>query len=383
MDNSLPTYNDDSGINSLRGFAYQIRVFIYYLSQMDKDQQIEFETLEDVVIKNNYDSEKIDSTSSSFCSYFKTSKETKVVQVKRTKINTKTKDKLLFNWLILQSRNPSISKYILYTEDEYSNSSEIFYNSPKDLYKKVIASNSKANALISQVKEIYGDNLEAFITDYKKIQMKFKFISDKNIDKKILEGFSSHFSGTSDTFYLLRLKELLNYITGEILLAVHHRKAFICSFDTMMKKVEDIRSRIREDQYEPDFSSFKKFQNINLSSEEVLNSREYTQLLSCKLNEQRIEQHLLYLQYYEDIRFLFLENLKISTVENIEQTTYDNFLSVVEDLQSEDRDTPIKRLNETKKLSNSNVTKEQTRFGSCIYLTKEDIEDNKKISWVD
>ncbi|MEM5643090.1 hypothetical protein AAHB52_20905 [Bacillus toyonensis] len=45
--------NDESGIKSLSGFAYQIRVFVYYMSKMiGSNQQIEFETLEDVVVNN-------------------------------------------------------------------------------------------------------------------------------------------------------------------------------------------------------------------------------------------------------------------------------------------------------------------------------------------
>ena len=43
---------NNSGIFSLSGFAYQIKVFIYYMALLQKNQQIEFETLEDVNIKS-------------------------------------------------------------------------------------------------------------------------------------------------------------------------------------------------------------------------------------------------------------------------------------------------------------------------------------------
>jgi len=36
---------NDSGIQSLSGFAYQIRVFIYYMAQMENGASIEFETM--------------------------------------------------------------------------------------------------------------------------------------------------------------------------------------------------------------------------------------------------------------------------------------------------------------------------------------------------
>lgn len=39
---------DQSGINSLAGFAYQIKVFAYYAFDLKEDMQVEFETTEDV-----------------------------------------------------------------------------------------------------------------------------------------------------------------------------------------------------------------------------------------------------------------------------------------------------------------------------------------------
>ena len=35
---------DESGINSLGGFAYQIKVFVSYMLSMDEGMQAEFET---------------------------------------------------------------------------------------------------------------------------------------------------------------------------------------------------------------------------------------------------------------------------------------------------------------------------------------------------
>jgi hypothetical protein len=40
---------DQSGINSLAGFAYQIKVFAYYSFDLKEDTQIEFETIEDII----------------------------------------------------------------------------------------------------------------------------------------------------------------------------------------------------------------------------------------------------------------------------------------------------------------------------------------------
>ena len=41
-----------AGLSSLSGFSYQIKVFIFRLTQMQKGQQVEFETLDDVTVKS-------------------------------------------------------------------------------------------------------------------------------------------------------------------------------------------------------------------------------------------------------------------------------------------------------------------------------------------
>ncbi|MEM5643087.1 hypothetical protein AAHB52_20890 [Bacillus toyonensis] len=73
----------------------------------------------------------------------------------------------------------------------------------------------------------------------------------------------------------------------------------------------------------------------------------------------------------------------MNVVENIENTTYENFCSVKEELEADDEDSPVKRLNGTKKMDNSYVRNNQTRYGSCIYLIKDDIDEEIKISWED
>lgn len=383
MAQSQDIHNDDSGIKSLSGFAYQMRVFIYYMSQMCEGSQIEFETLEDVVINNNTNT-FLDNKSQSFRSLYKGTNGFYAIQVKRTKITNDTKDKLLYNWLLLQSSHKNIGKFILYTEAKYGNKGEIFDYSAEELYKKVITSKKKSSALVSKVKLEFKDNLEKFKTVYKYIEENYEFIPEENLNDKILEGFALHFrrNVVSEITYALRVKELIINITGEIISAIDNGESYVCSYYQMLKKIEEITIRVQDNIYNPDFIAFKKARRINLSDPNILRSREYLQLLKCNLSEKRIEEHLMYQQYYEDIRDRFLLDSKPNEVENIEEVTYENFCSVKDELQSEG-DLPIKRLNKTKDKHNYYALKNQTRYGSCIFLTKEDIEDDKKISWED
>ena len=57
----LETVNDKSGLYSLAGFAFQIRVFFFYALQLENNNSfVEFETLDDVTIKNRKDLETKD-----------------------------------------------------------------------------------------------------------------------------------------------------------------------------------------------------------------------------------------------------------------------------------------------------------------------------------
>ncbi|WP_208328191.1 hypothetical protein [Bacillus cereus] len=378
--------NDESGIRSLSGFAYQIRVFVYYMSEMIvNNQQIEFETLEDVVVNNKKVHVSMDEKSDSFRSLLRKSDGYYAIQVKRTKINVTTKKKLLFNWLLLESKDSDISEYILFTEDEYGNKGELFDIPHQELYEEVINSTKKSNALISKVKTEYINDPERFEKAYKKVEAKYNFVSEQNLNNKILNGYALHFrrSGISELIFALRVKELIMNITGDIIASVDSKRPYVCTFQQMMQKIEDISNRIKEEYYEPDFMSYKKARSVNLSDQSILHSREYLQLLKCNLTEKRIEEHLIYQQYYESIKYRLLEDNKLSVVENIENTTYENFCSVKEELEADDEDSPVKRLNGTKKMDNSYVRNNQTRYGSCIYLTKDDIDEELKISWED
>ncbi|SFM47757.1 hypothetical protein SAMN04487943_12112 [Gracilibacillus orientalis] len=381
--------DNGSGIRSLSGFAYQIRVFVYYMSKMSENGQIEFETIEDVAVRDKkIDADSLDKKSDSFRNLVEDKDRNGyyfAIQVKRTKIDNTSKLKILYNWLLLESSTTKISKYILFTEDKYGNTGKLFDISCEKLFEFVMKSNSKSNALISKVKLQYKNNYGKFKKAYDKLSTDYEFISDGKLDDRILDGFAFHFtrSGVSHLIYSLRVKELIQYINGEIISAVYNGDSYKCTFEDMMKKVEEISGRVKDSHYDPDYIAFRKSRQINLTDQAILQSREYLQLAKCKLSQQRIEEHLIYQQYYESIKDRFLEDNKLNFVDNIERTTYDNFCSVKEDLEEENKDTPLKRLNETKKMNNNYTQLDQTRFGSCISLTKKNVEEDIKISWED
>ena len=107
------------------------------------------------------------------------------------------------------------------------------------------------------------------------------------------------------------------------------------------------------------------------------------QLYACKLEEIRIERHLLFQEYYKSFRYRSLENNKLNIIESLEEATYDNFCDAKDFLKETNVDSPKTRLIKTKEKDNSYTNQNEIKFGSCIYLTR-DIETQELIiSWED
>lgn len=375
--------SDDSGIQSLGGFAYQILVFVYYLSTIDDGSQVEFETLEDVTINNSNLSDSIDKNSDVFKSLVKKENGYSAIQVKRTKVTDSKK--ILYNWLLLESRNSNITEYILFTDEKYGNKGDLFGHTSKKLFDIIKKSNKKSTALITKVKVAYNGDFKLFESAYKSIQQKYEFKSEDNLDEKIINGFSEifHRGGVGKFIYNLRVDEFIKNITADTLDSINKNKPYICTHQNLMQKSEDICNRIQEDKMDFNFSLFKKINKINLSDEKIANSREYKQLYACKLEEIRIERHLLFQEYYKSFKYRSLENNKLNIIESLEEATYDNFCDAKDFLKETNVDSPKTRLIKTKEKDNSYTNQNEIKFGSCIYLTR-DIETQELIiSWED
>lgn len=372
----------ESGVKSLGGFAYQIKVFTYYLSRLQHKEQIEFETLEDVNIRT-VQQEEIDKKSDSYKCIMKEEESNVAIQVKRTKISNASAEKILYNWLLTEKSHENISKYVLFSDEVYENQDIIFNRDIQKLFNKIKMSKKNANALITKVKKQFDDDFEEFETVYNSIKDKYEFKVMDGIDEQILNGYEVMFRriAVSETIYYMRVQELLRYVTMKIMQAVNKGQPFICTFSEFIGQIEEICKNIEENQVVLSYSMFKSSNTINWEDLKIVNSRECIQLNTCNLPKQSIEQHLMYKLYYESLRCLYMENNKVQRIDDIENTTYENydFLKVV--LQQENRDTPLNRLKDTKKASNSYTPNEQTKYGVAIYLTRDDIEAEKQISW--
>lgn len=396
MNNNMSKYNlfhsslggdflNNSGIYSLAGFIYQIKAFIYYLADLDENNQIGFEAYDDVSLskKDIAESQKTDKLSL-YNSIFDTSSGITAIQVKHTSLSTEDYEKVLFNWIILQNEKKEVNKFVLLVDKQYYNSDKVFPDDLTSLYNKIISSKSR-KGLIFQVKQIINNSYNTFEVICKKIQSAYSFQACEDIDEMIIKKYSVLLNrgGVAESTYKLRVVELMKHFQNDILEQIYNLNSYTCSYISFRHIIEEVCSNVKDDCYLPCYSVFKKSNKLDINCSDIISSRQYIQLKKCNLSDQMIKEYLIFESYYNSFKLRTLENLKLNTINDIEETTHYNFESVKAYLIANNNDQPINRLYNTIKSVNSYAPNDQTKSGSAIHLTKAETDESLLISWED
>lgn len=380
MTELMPITN--SGIVSLSGFAYQIKVFLLYLSQISEGQQVEFETLDDISVTDIRDNDKKED----FC--FKRVNDNDghimAIQVKQANVSTAIGRKVLYNWLLAYSAEPCIGKFLLCTEQGRSISEAVFNDRAEQEYQTIIESSESSTALVSRVKKIYGENFERFKTDYSFI-CEHREIKKLQIDSSLSLTLCQEFHATAGTvgpvFFNYRIRELFNRICSCIMDCALQRKPYVCTKNEFEQLCEEICNRISQDRFEPDYQAFCRNIEPLVQNKELMECREYRQLVACELPVPQIIAHIGWEQYYANIRQHYLSDARGDRITTTEDVAYYNHQNVIMELQEEGKDKPRLRLIKTKNCPISTLTNEFSRWGAYVYLTKENTQ--LQISWKD
>ena len=374
---------NDSGLSSLSGFSYQIKVFILRLTQLQLGQRVEFETLDDVAVRSLSSKDSI----SDSCFKWKVDETSsiEVFQVKQTNVSESVRRQVLYNWLLAYNQKPDISKFTLYVAQGYSINEKAFTNDSEKEYQTIIESDKAVTALVSRVKQIYKDDLTKFKRDYQTICSKSTIERLGDIDELIAEQLITPFHATAadigKTYFEKRIAELFTRICARIMDCAGQRSPYVCGHAEYMQLCEEICKDISPTQYTPDYEAFRQvFSQDDLTSE-ITNSREYRQLRYCKLSNSEILDHLSWEQYYQSIRQHYLADAKKDAISKTESIAHQNHKDVVYELQDENKDTPRLRLIKTKRCEISTLHDEFSRWGTYIFLTQNDLPN--KISWKD
>ena len=376
----------NSGIYSLAGFAYQIKVFIYYLSQLDTGYSIGYETFDDVAISNNNtNNQKLEDGLSTYNGLIKSSSDITALQVKHTKLSKEDFEKVLYNWIIIYNTTSYVKKYILVVDKTYKNENSLFPNDLRSLFDQITSSNKSSTALITQVKDIIKNDYELFTKICHDINSKYDFVEIDDIDTTIYNAYKSllNHGGVREGTYKLRIKELVEILQYAILNAISAGNPYICNYYEFKQLVEDVCSRISDILFQPDYCNFKKTNTVNLSDETMMQSRHYKQLKKCQLSDFLFKEYLIFEAYYNEYKIKIFSNFKTNTIDNIEDTAHFNFEEAKLDLISHNNDRPCHRLDNTVKKDNDHAPDKQIRYGAAIHLTKAETDKSLLISWED
>ena len=378
---------NNSGIYSLAGFAYQIKVFIYYLTQLQVNYAIGFETYDDIALqKSDTDCATQEGKLQTYNGIFDSPSGITALQVKHTTLSNDDYEKVLFNWIILNNSTTSVEKFVLLVDKSYGNTDSVFPTDLSYLYNKIINSTSNKNALITQVKEIINNDYTLFTQLCNNIKDRYSFKEIADIDNEILEIYKPIFNhgGVKDGTYILRIRDLAEKIQYALLENISQNHSYKCNYAMFKTLVEDVVARIKDDLYiPPDFSDFRRNSRVDIADTVISKSRQYIQLKKCAIPDSLIKEQLIFEEYYNAYKLRCLENIKSNNVEVIEQTTHFNFEMTKSNLQSNNNDTPNNRLYQTQKMENTYAQNDQIRNGSAIHLTKVDTAADMLISWED
>lgn len=381
MDNVVSATS--AGLNSLSGFSFQIKVFILMMTQLLDCQCVEFETLDDVVVKDIPSDEK----ASDCCIKTRENDKGKIVafQVKQTKVTDKTARQILYNWILALNENPQINSFELILDEGYLFTSKVFSNSAEKEFKIVQDSNSDVKALITRVKSKYKDNSDAFAKDFNYICANYSWRNLNDIDQLIANElclpFHSSLADAAKPHFNKRIEELFTRVCARIIECAGKRIPYKCSFAEYLQLCEEICRNISEEQYNPDYESFKTVCMATRLEETVKCTREYKQLGYCRLTDSEQVEHLRWEQYYQNIRQHYLADAKKAQINKTEDLAYRNFSDVVMELREDNKDTPNRRLVQTKRQPISTLSEEYSRWGAYVFLTRDEAE--QQISWKD
>ncbi len=372
----------NSGLVSLSGFAYQMKVFLLLLSQTNEGQQVEFETLDDVVVTDIINSDKQED----HClKRIKASDgSVKAVQVKKANVSAEISRKILYNWLLAYDAEPSITSFILYSEKGRTVSQAAFRSGPEQEYKIITESAEAPLALVSRVKTLYSGDFERFKKDYNFI-VNNKSIVCEAVDTALSNVVQREFHATAGiigpVFFERRIKELFSRICSRIIDCALAHNPYICTNSEFEQLCEEICRDISPDRYDPDYQAFIKTTKPLVLDESLMACREYRQLAYCGLPVEQILNHMRWEQYYENFRQHYLLDAHGDTIASIEGIAYNNHQGVVIELQVMGKDSPKLRLVKTKTMPISYLENEFSRWGAYIYLTGDD--NPNQISWKD
>lgn len=365
---------DRSGIFAQAGFAFQMNVFLKQVTELADGSVARYEYLDDISASASLDEL---SGQIGLC-------DTQLFQVKNTHVSKRDVIQIYTNWILADCERESISSFWLLYSDQKTLSE--FFNAINadqfiEMLDKRAKKSSRSNA--AKLKATYSeDEIVRRFSRVKKCACA-RAVNEDKLNAEICDGLASPFHLTSDVnLFNERIAELKRVIHFNIADAMLKAVPYEIGYESYMQLCEQICEKISSKRFEPDYSAWMAAADGDLLSAKK-SSREYRQLRSCLNEPSFISRHLYYSEYYRSVNYERLARCQAGAAASLESVTFDNFRDSCLLLKANADDSPIKRLLATKDKSNQYAFNEHEKWGSCIWLTREETPADKLISWED
>ncbi len=372
---------NNSGIISQYGFLFQRKVFVLYiLENVNVKQRFCFEGKDDVEIAAD---KKIYALYDSASHY---------IQVKSGKVDSVCFCKIVGNWLL--THNFGEEAFTLFIENDLG----FAWSVPKftDLVKKYVLNGKKQDktSIAKRVYDQYAEDIEnngsqQLEEDIKRILSTMNIVkcSVEEIDHRLENVFFENHCQDIIEYELAkkkRLERFIQYINQQIDDAIKEKKTYSLIFPELMKMLTLVCDEINDHKYIVDTTYLKK--PFNDKAKEIVGERkqrEVRQLFMVDNKDAFVIEGIVNELFYKDFREIYVDK-RTTEISNLEQFAKENFDEALFEIEGvpKPRELYIKT---TSKSIESDILPNgpMYRKGCYIYLTGDDIDEEKQLTWGD
>ena len=367
------------GITSQYGFLYQRIVFMHnILNNIARECIFVFEGKDDIEIAVNDQSSSIDIGQNIY------------IQVKSGFVDLNCFCKIVCNWLL--ATNSSNIQYRLILENELDFNltieQQIDYIYEYIIKGKGRSKNSIAYKTYTKFESYDVDVIKTAIRDML-ISYQKTIISISTLENEMYDIFKKDYCSDISLYEIAiekRLTRFIQLINDYIDAAIKNKKSCTLIYSQIISKIQKTCEEISDTKYSIDTSILKKSllpKATELVEERKL--REVQQLFLVESTSTFVIDNIVNELIYKDFRDVYSTQKDID-ITNIEESAVENFRDAYFSLTDEDKQIPKKvYLATTNKSISSNYMMESPiyRKGCYIYLTGEEINNEKQITWGD
>lgn len=363
------------GIIPQYGFLFQRYVFIdIVISQMSNEKIFTYEGKDDIDISPN----------DQILSIAKDENKNQFVQVKSGIVQKECWAKIIGNWLLADIT--AYHKVIIENPLLFDPKSEEMVKYLCDYFKN--GQNKRVNSIARKVYDKYITSSQEYETLKNDIininqSIDIEILPIQTLITKITETIKNIYCQDIKTYEKakdIRTERLIWNINKDLDKKISEHNPFILDYISFMKYVTDVINQVSDKNYSVNTSLKLKKEKELITKEFIRNSqsREIKQLRLVKNDEGFIINSLARENLYKDFRDIY-NGIEIINMEEIAFTNYDNARNELDD-QATSKDLYFKTIN--KNIPSSILNNSPIYSNGCyIYLTGDNIEPEKQISW--